>query len=101
MLRGLASGQPRLRERYVDALASAKMWSEVTKMVAQVERAKLSRLKLEHGLFAYAKTGVFDCANEMMTQHQNEYDDNAARLFRREVSRQHPELGKDVSGGKT
>lgn len=101
LLRGLANGQPRLRERYVDALASAKMWSEVTKTVRQVERAQLSRLELEHGLFACAKTGLSDCANEMMRQHQNEYDDNAARLFRREVSRQHPELGKDASGGKT
>ncbi len=101
LLRDLAKGYPRLRERYVDALASAKRWSEVTKTVGQVERAELSRLELEHALFAYAKTGQFDCANEMMRQHHGEYDDNAAKLFRREVGRQHPEIGKDPSGGKT
>ena len=101
LLRGLANAQPRLRERYIDALASANMWSEVAKTVGHVEYAKLSRLELEHGLYSCAKTGLFDCANEMMARHQSEYNDNAAKLFRREAIRQHPEIGKDSSGGKT
>lgn len=101
LLRGLVNGQPRLRERYVDALASAGMWHEIAKTVKQVERAQLSRRELEHGLFACAKTGLSDCANEMMRQHQNEYDDNAARLFRQEVRRKYPEFRKGLSGGNT
>ena len=99
LLKGLSNGNPRLRERYVDALANAEKWSEVVKTIRHVERSHLSRRELEHGLFACAKTAVFDWANDMMKQHQNEYDDNAARLFRRELSRQYPEIGTDAPGG--
>lgn len=101
LLGGTATTDRRVRERYVDALASVEMWAEVVKTIRHVERAQLSRRELEHGIFACAETGLSNCASEMMTQHKNEYDDNGARLFRREMSRQHPEIEKDASGGKT
>jgi nucleoside phosphorylase len=100
LLGGIVKKDRRVRERYVDALTSVEMWAEVVETLRNVERAELSRRELEHGIFACAKTGVSDCASEMMVHHQNKYDDNGARLFRREVSRQHPEIAKDASGGK-
>jgi nucleoside phosphorylase len=98
-LKGLGRAKPRLRERYVDALASANMWPDVVDTLRHVEHAQLSRRELEHAIFACAKTGLLDCATEMMKRHRNEFVDNAARVFRREVSLQHPEIGREASGG--
>lgn len=100
LLRGFASGRPPIRERYVDALATAERWDEVVNTVKNLDSAELTRRELEHGIFAGAKTGAPDYASELMMRHQHEYDDNGARLFRREVLRQYPEMGKDASGGK-
>jgi nucleoside phosphorylase len=100
LLRGFASGSPPIRERYVDALANAERWDEVIDTVRNLDSADLTRRELEHGIFAGAKTRVPDYASELMMRHQHEYDDNGARLFRREVLRQYPGMGKDASGGK-
>lgn len=99
LLGGIASVDPRVRERYVDALASAKRWPDIFETLRYIERAQLSRRELEHGIFACAKTGLSDRANEMMRHHRATYDDNGARVFRQEMSRQNSEIEKDVSGG--
>jgi nucleoside phosphorylase len=101
LLRGSVTKSLRVRERYVEALASAKKWTEIAQIVEQVKDEELSRGELEHGLFACANLGLFDRANAMMKQHQVEYDDNAAKLFRREVSRQYPQIGEEASRRKT
>jgi hypothetical protein len=101
LLRGSVTKSLRVRERYVEALASAKKWTEIAQIVEQVKDEELSRGELEHGLFACANLGLFDRANAMMRQHQVEYDDNAAKLFRREVSRQYPQIGEEASRRKT
>jgi nucleoside phosphorylase len=100
LLQGFASSKPRLRERYVDALVSAEIWDEVITTIRHVDSSHLSRRELEHGIFAGAKMGLLDWASELMMRHHNDYDDNGARLFRREVVRKHPEIGTDASGGK-
>ena len=96
-----AKTHPLLRERYVDALSRVEKWPEVVEIICDVEPAQLSRRELEHGVFALAMTDLSDRASDMITWHQSEYDDNAARVFRREMSRQHPEIGRDDSGGQS
>jgi nucleoside phosphorylase len=95
LLRVPATRNARLRERFVDALANMKMWSEVLEALASVERVQLSRRELEHGLFACVKTGSTDKATEMMREHTKQYSDNAARFFREEVRRLHPQSEKE------
>lgn len=99
LLKGYATGSTRLRERYVDALANCKMWPEVVKAVDQVGREDLSRLELEHGVFACAKTGMIESASELLKQHRSEYDDNPAKLFRQGITRQYPAIVTFVTGG--
>jgi nucleoside phosphorylase len=83
---------PALRERFIDALASAERWGEIVQLFGRFHHTELSRRELEHGVFACAKSGQFECAKEMMRQHHNKYDDNAGRLFRREIGKQYQQV---------
>jgi nucleoside phosphorylase len=87
MLNGLWKTDPRIRERYLDALAAANHWPAVLGVATAVEPAVLSRRELEHGLFSCAKTSRPDCAEPLMEIHK-QHTDNAAQLFRRELKRQ-------------
>lgn len=98
LLHGLVNEEPRFRERYVEILAGANMWPKIIEVVNNIEHSQLSRRELEHALFAYAKTGSLDVAINMMNRHRNEYNDKMAQIFRREVSRKHPELRINTPG---
>jgi nucleoside phosphorylase len=91
---------PRLRERYVDALATMKNWSEVVETLSKVEQVQLSRLELEHGFTAFAETGRLQDAKTLLTQHEREYPDNAAKVFREHVSRRYPDIDAKAPGGE-
>jgi hypothetical protein len=88
LLKGMAGKHKRLRERYIDALAQADMWPEVANIVTQVDIMQLSRSELEHGIFACSKIGIPERVNDMLQRHQDDYIDNAAKLFREEMRRQ-------------
>jgi len=83
---------PALRERYIGTLASAERWPEIVQFLERLDDPDLSRSELEHGAFACAKSGVFERVGEIMRQHQTKYDDNAGKLFRREIVRQYPQI---------
>ena len=83
---------PALRERYVNALATAEKWSEIVRLVEGLDDTQLLRSELEHSAFAYAKSRLFESANKMLKQHQNKYVDNAGKLFRRGIVKQYPQL---------
>lgn len=90
---------PRLRERYVDALATMRNWSEIAQTLSQVDQAQLSRLELEHGVTAFAETGRLHDAKALLTRHERAYRDPAAQVFREHVSRRYPDTGMNASGG--
>jgi nucleoside phosphorylase len=97
-LREFANSDPRIRERYADALAASKKWSELAQLVESIEPTGLSRLELEHGFSASAEMGLTDRAKALMRQHRSSYDDNAAAIFRREVTRRYPSVSYDEPG---
>jgi nucleoside phosphorylase len=82
LLKGIASKHRLLRERYISALARANMWEEINRIVCQIDLAELSRTELENGIFACAKIGTEERAEEMIRCHERDYDDKAAKLFR-------------------
>jgi len=101
LLKGSVMMSRRIRERYVEALASAEKWAEIAQMVGRIKEEELSGGELEHGVLACAKLGLFDQVNAMMRQHQVKYDDKAAKLFRRKVSQQYSQIGKEAPRRKT
>lgn len=97
-LREFVSSDPQIRERYVDALAASKKWSEVVRLIRNIDPTELSRLELEHGFYACAEKGETDYAKALMKRHDSAYDDKAAVIFRREVSRRYSNIQYDGSG---
>ena len=97
-LGGFADSDPRIRERYADALAASKKWSELAQLIESIDVTGLSRLELEHGFSAFAEMGLTDRAKALMKQHRGSYDDKAAAIFRREVTRRYPNVSYDEPG---
>jgi nucleoside phosphorylase len=88
-LKEFVSSNARVRERYIDVLASSKRWSEICDVVGTMDPLKLSRLELEHGFSACAELGMNDRARLLMRQHKKLFEDAGAKMFRRELSRRY------------
>jgi hypothetical protein len=79
------SPHPRLRERYLDALATAQRWPVIMGAISSTDVATFSRRELEHAIFACVKMNHPERARELLHQHEQQYTDNAAKIFRREA----------------
>jgi nucleoside phosphorylase len=101
LLAGVARDAPRLRERYVDTLATVRQWQELVDVIGPVPHADLSRRELECGILAQANLEQTDIARDLMLQHRIDYQDNAAKLFRRQVARQYPMIAPRDPTGNT
>ncbi len=88
--------EPQLRELYIDMLVRVESWTQVINRIGHIQYNELSRLELEHLLFAYAEAGSFDAAKEVILFHQEMYDDIAAKLLRRGISQQYVKLTSDT-----
>jgi nucleoside phosphorylase len=76
-----------VRERYIDALAELEKSSEILAVLQSVPCGDLTRLELEHGLFACGRLGRDAAFREMWSRHAAEFDDAPAKLLRQELSR--------------
>lgn len=81
-----------VRERYLDALAELEQSSEIVAFLQSVSYADLTRLELEHGMFASARLRQEVAFGEMWSRHAREFDDAAAILLRQELSRRFSNL---------
>jgi nucleoside phosphorylase len=82
-----------IRERYVDALATAGRWKEITELVGQNDVTHLSRLELENGFSACAEMGLPELASRLIKQHESAYTDNSAKMFRGQITKRYPQIG--------
>jgi nucleoside phosphorylase len=97
-LKEFVNSDARVRERYVDALAASKRWSEISDLVGTIDPSELSRLEIEHGFSAYAELGMNDRAKLLMTQHKKLFEDTGAKMFRRELSRRYQGISENEGG---
>jgi nucleoside phosphorylase len=89
---------PAIRERYIDTLATSHNWQEITELIIQIDVTQLSRVELEHGFSACAETGLSDRASALIKQHESAHKDNAAKMFRTQVTKRYPKIEYDHSG---
>ena len=97
-LKEFVKSDARVRERYVDALAASKRWSEISDLVGTIDPSELSRLELEHGFSACAELGMNDRAKILMSQHKKLFEDTGAKMFRRELSRRYHGTSENENG---
>lgn len=76
-----------LRERYLDALSELEQSSEIVGVIQTVPCAELTRVELEHGMFACGRLGQGGPLVEMWSRHVAEFDDPPAILLRQQLSR--------------
>ena len=83
---------PLVRERYVDALATLEDTATVVALTEAVGVSQLTRLELEHGMFACALAGQKDMVEKMLSRHNEEFADAGAAFFRQDIVRKFPWL---------
>ncbi len=79
-----------IRERCIDALSRLDRWQQILELTADKSAADLSRIEIEHVIFAKFRTGASSELDSLMGYHKQEFNDRAATLFRREIARQFP-----------
>ena len=88
----LKDPSPLVRERYVDALVAIGDTPTVVALTESVGVSQLTRLELEHGMFACALVGRKNVVKKLLSRHIEEFADAAAALFRQEIVRKFPWL---------
>jgi hypothetical protein len=92
LLRDLFASKPKLRQRYIDALARAEEWEKIRSVLGPLALESLTRSELEHGIFAFSKVEPLESAVTMLKHYVDRYTDNAAKLYARELRQRNPGL---------
>ena len=91
---------PRLRQRYVEALSDSRDWPTIVDTLEGDEEDGLVRGELEALVLANANMQKLERAAALLRAHGHRYDDRGGNLFRRQMSLQFAGL-RDVDEEQT
>ena len=91
-LSGLPLEDPRLRQRYVEALSVLQNWTAIIDILQHIELDQLSRDEYENLMVAHANSNDIESAKTVLRLYRSRYDEPSAQMFQEQLTAKFVEL---------